>query len=313
VSERVPVLYIGGAGRSGSTLVELMLAQAPDVTGLGEVVHLWRRGVQWNELCGCRQPFHDCPFWSSVGQQAFGGWGRVDSDRMLELARRVDRQRYAPLLALPRRPPGFSAAAAEYTDTFRRVYRAAGELTGGLTVDSSKHPSLAFLLATDPGVALRVVHLVRDSRGVAFSWRCRVVRPERVAGPMYMRRLSAANSAVSWAGTNALFGLLATAGTPTLRVRYEDVVAEPAGTVAAIRRFAGLAGDLPEATAFLSQGADRPARTLHSVAGNPLRFADAPLRLRPDVAWRAEMPARDRLVVTALTAPLALRYGYRLR
>ena len=38
-----------------------------------------------------------------------------------------------------------------------------------IVVDSSKHPSLAFCLRTSD-VDLRVVHVVRDIRGVAYSW-----------------------------------------------------------------------------------------------------------------------------------------------
>ncbi|HEY7174058.1 MAG TPA: hypothetical protein VH442_03990, partial [Micromonosporaceae bacterium] len=39
----VRVLYIGGWGRSGSTLAERLLGEMADVTGAGEVTHLWLR------------------------------------------------------------------------------------------------------------------------------------------------------------------------------------------------------------------------------------------------------------------------------
>src|SRR5690606_21580524 len=55
------VLYVGGWGRSGSTLLECVLAEAEQTVALGEVVWLWERGLGRNELCACGQPFHDCP------------------------------------------------------------------------------------------------------------------------------------------------------------------------------------------------------------------------------------------------------------
>ena len=61
------VLYLGGIGRSGSTLLERMLGQIPGTCSLGEVVHLWARGIRDNERCGCGDTFHACPFWTSVG------------------------------------------------------------------------------------------------------------------------------------------------------------------------------------------------------------------------------------------------------
>ena len=45
---RATVLYIGGMGRSGSTLVDRVLGQAPGVCSVGELVFLWERGVLAN-------------------------------------------------------------------------------------------------------------------------------------------------------------------------------------------------------------------------------------------------------------------------
>ena len=50
-------------------------------------------------------------------------------------------------------------------------------------------------------------------------------------------------------------------------------------------------------------------RTNHTVAGNPDRFR-ADVTIRPDIEWREKLPARDKLLVTALTLPLLHRYGY---
>jgi len=66
----VRVLYIGGLGRSGSTLIERLLGQVPGVCAVGELVHLWDRGITEDERCGCGEPFRQCPFWSQVGKTA---------------------------------------------------------------------------------------------------------------------------------------------------------------------------------------------------------------------------------------------------
>ena len=41
---------------------------------------------------------------------------------------------------------------------------------GVVVIDSSKHASLAFCLRSCPGIDLRVVHMVRDSRAVAYPY-----------------------------------------------------------------------------------------------------------------------------------------------
>jgi hypothetical protein len=176
-----------------------------------------------------------------------------------------------------------------------------------VVVDSSKHASLAFALRWSPDADLRVLHLVREPRGVAYSWSKRVPRPEVVGDEQYMTRYSATEVGLLWTAHNAAFGLLGAIGVPVLRLRYEDVLAEPMAAMARLRTLAELA---PAAGGFLTDdgihlGVD------HTVAGNPMRFRTGHVRLRADDEWRTELPARHRHWVAALTLPLRMRYRYR--
>ncbi|MFD0886208.1 sulfotransferase, partial [Streptosporangium algeriense] len=81
------VVFLGGLGRSGTTLLERLLGEVPGVTPLGEVAHLWTRGVLANEDCGCGKPFGACPFWREVGTRAFGGWSEDLVRRVVTLGR----------------------------------------------------------------------------------------------------------------------------------------------------------------------------------------------------------------------------------
>src|SRR5690606_31367482 len=49
----VKVVFIGGLGRSGTTLLERLLGQLPGVMPLGEITHLWERDLLGNEMCAC--------------------------------------------------------------------------------------------------------------------------------------------------------------------------------------------------------------------------------------------------------------------
>lgn len=133
------MLYIGGSGRSGSTLLECLLAELPEVVALGEVGHLWERALGRNELCACGEHFHDCPFWTVVGQRAFGGWKNVSVEHVLTLKDAVDRQRRMPSTARRRAPRGMRTALQEYAEYYRRIYQAAATVSGApVVVDSSK-------------------------------------------------------------------------------------------------------------------------------------------------------------------------------
>lgn len=303
------VLFLAGLGRSGSTLVERAVGETPGVVALGEVVHLWHRGLLEDELCGCREPFSRCPFWRKVGERAFGGWGAVDAREVLELKARVDRTRFLPELAGRAPSRRLRADVAAYTRLYRQLYAAAAGVAGAeVVVDSSKHTSLAFCLRHDPSVRLRVVQCVRDSRGVAHSWARQVQRPEARGGTDLMTRYGPVRAAVMWDAHNLALELLARRGVPVHRLRYEDFLRAPREAVAELLQLAGASGrpDHVDATAVHLSPA-------HTVAGNPMRFSTGRVELRHDVAWRSQMPDADRRVVELLTAPLLARYGYPVR
>ncbi len=235
------MVYLAGLGRSGSTLVERLLGEMPGVCPAGEVVHLWLRSVRDDERCGCGQPFSSCPFWRQVGQAAFGGWDRVDVDRITRLRAQVDRARFLPQLASGALRRRLEPALDEYVGYYRQTYAAISQVSGSpVVIDSSKHASLAFCLRSSPGMDLRVVHMVRDSRAVAYSWSKVVDRPE--AAGSQMSTYPAASAALRWNLQNSALQLLSRLGTPTLRVRYEDFVRAPAATLSEIAAFAGLPG-----------------------------------------------------------------------
>jgi len=312
------VLFLGGLGRSGTTLLERVLGELPGVCTLGEVVHLWQRDLRDDERCGCGTRFSGCAFWTAVGEEAFGGWHRVDVDRVLALQAAVERTRHIPRLAGGLIAAGRLARLTEYAGYYLAVYRAAARVTGArLLIDSSKHSALAHCLrwavaqpAGQPGVEpvdLRVAHVVRDARGVAYSWTKTVARPE-AEGVAVMTRYSPARSALLWNAHNAAFDLISRCGVPVARLRYEDFLADPRRVVRELAGFGGL--DLSDdPLAFLGDG-HVDLRPGHSAAGNPMRFTTGRVPLRRDDAWRAALPPRQRRLVRALCGPLLHRYGY---
>lgn len=300
------VLYIGGWGRSGSTLLECVLAQLDQTVALGEVVHLWERGLGRDELCACGQAFSACPFWTAVGDVAFGGWDRVDLDRVRHLAEAVDRQRHIPRSTRRHPTPEFAGLAREYAGYFRAVHRAAAQVSGArVVVDSSKEIPTALALSHLDDVDLRVLHVVRDARGVAYSWSKTVARPE--AGGEAMPRFSPVRSTTFWLSGNLTVAGLRHRGVPVARLRYEDLVADAAGAVARTWSELGLPGD---AEVPMTAPDSIDLRGTHSVAGNPMRFRTGPTTLRRDDAWRTELRPRDRRVVTAMAWPVLKAYGY---
>jgi len=307
--EKVRVLYVGGCGRSGSTLLDRMVGQLPGVCSVGELGQIWK-AVAANQECGCTVPIRECAFWRAVGERAFGGWGVVDVRGLHALHRAVVRQRHVALLVAPELSRTYRRRLRAYAAVVQRLYRAIRAVSGAsLIVDSTKHYVNALLLAGVDGIDLRVVHLVRDSRGVAYSWNKSVRRPESVHGGAHMNRYGTVRSAVRWIGYNAGFDALATAGVPTLLARYEDLVDAPRVELGRIVGWAGL--DVEDPAWSFVNGHEVQLGVDHTVAGNPMRFRVGSVRLRVDEEWKERLPVAQRRVVSLLTWPMLLRYGYR--
>ncbi len=306
---RVRVLYVGGLGRSGTTLIERVLNELHGVSALGEVVHLWQRDIRDDERCGCGERFSSCAFWLEVGADAFGGWERVDVHRILALKELVERTRHIPMLASGKRGD-FSALASEYASYYARVYESAARVAGAaVVIDSSKHSALAHCLRYSEDIDLRVLHVVRDPRGVAYSWTKTVARPE-TDGRDEMTRYTPARSAVLWNAHNAAFGLLRQRGVAVRRLRYEDFVAHPRETLHKVAAFMGMDTSMSGFDFLRPDGVE--LGQCHSAAGNPMRFQTGLVRLRTDEAWRSALPPRQRALVGAVCAPLLRSYGYGL-
>ena len=310
MSERpLRILYVGGVPRSGSTLTDLMLHQLPGHVGVGELFYLWRNGVLHDNLCACEARFQACPFWGAVGDHAFGGWSRGHAREVIRLQESVDRTARIPSLMTSRRSFAFQADLDAYADVLRRLYRAVLDVSGAeVVVDSSKRPSLAFVLRTMPDVELSIAHVVRDPRGVAHSFAKHVALPEGAALKAEMPRSSTRKVARRWVTVNLLVELLSRTGVPTERIKYEELVTDPQQHLARVLSLTG--GGSPENLDFLGDGAVTIPET-HLVAAGRIRLQRGALPLRLDDAWRTDMPPSARRLVTTMTAPVRLRYGYK--
>ena len=290
------VLYVTGWCRSGSTVLGNVLAEAPGVFHAGELRYLWLNGVLGrgsNTRCGCGAELTSCPLWSRVLEEVRPA-GRAPLEHAAEVVgcqQRHFRTRHTWRVL---RRPHLGAWAATLGATYHAVARRTG---AEVIVDSSKYAADAALLAHLDGVHPAYLHLVRDPRGVAWSW----LRPKDYTG-----RRGTVNSTACWLGFNlAAEAVARDRHDGSLRLRYEELTADPRASVARV-------------LALLDRTAVNPVRAdgtvelgeNHTVTGNPDRFRRGTVALREDRAWRQGLSRPRRLVVTTMALPLLARYGY---
>ena len=292
----VTVIYIMGRGRGGSTVLGNVLGELDGFFSAGEVRTLWDPIVVWGGRCRCGEPPETCPVWGPV----IDG---VNAHEAAALQREVVRERN--LLRIIRRR-NFQALEG-FAQVMTEVYRKLAETTGArVIVDSSKRPSYGAFLRAVPAISVRYVHLVRDPRASAHSWKER--RYESTTSGAEVRRRGALDSTLRWDLLNLEAEVLRASETPAAfaRLRYEDFVAEPRATV---QRLAGFAGRKVAPTPFEDDHTVRMAVN-HALGGNPSREQTGSVRLQDSGAWRRAQSPSDRWITTLVSVPLLGRYGY---
>lgn len=298
------VLNIAGCGRSGSTILGNALGQATGFLHVGELCSIWQQGFRRNVTCGCGAAFRECALWKEVLRHPLLRDAERDAPLLAPLPRRVSHA--LPLLmafpAIVRRRRGLS----RYLDATGNLLRAIQQVSGcRVIVDSSKVPAHNFLLSLVPGVDVSYVHLVRDPRAVAHSWKRTLVRFDGANGaPSDNARTTAGRAALKWIRANATMEAIRLRTGRVLYCHYEQFVRDPAATVERIARFAGREA---EGLSFADERTIVLAPT-HTVWGNYSRLRTGPVEIRPDEEWKSKMGRADRLLVTALTRPLMARY-----
>ena len=309
-TERVKVLYIGGYGRSGSTLLVRLLGQLPKFHAVGEMWNIWQKCFTENELCGCGKPFKECEFWGAVVEEAFGGFDRVDLEEIKTIRRLLQSHTYLPLLAYPQLRTAEQRKHIEtYQAVLKQLYSAIHHVSGcRVIIDSSKGPRYAMLLNEIPEIDLRVIHLARDSRAVVYSWQKKMVKPEVYWKTEYMDRPNPVSAALNWNLTNMLTQSFGKSSAKYRFVRYEDLIESPQARLAEIAQFA--AGEDGEEAYTLEYDGAVNLSVDHTAVGNPNRFRKGPIELQRDDEWRYKMPKMQKYLVTSLTLPLLQKYGY---
>lgn len=286
------VAYIAGDGRSGSTLLDRLIGAYPGTFSCGELGNLLQSIASPDEFCACGSRAQNCGFWRDVVARWSAAVPDFTEREYRSLQRRYERLRslLRPFDELSFDRPQF-ARYAEYTQA---LFIAISDLSGAsVIVDSSKNPARALALSRVPGLDVRMLHLVRDVRGVAYSLR-------------KSKRRNNLRFAGTWATINyCCERVRPKIPGPNLFLRYEDYTADLDGTLGQLAELLGTERiGFEESTSHLmKQG--------HQVAGNDARMRPVQ-KISTDEVWRGQFGFGLQKGLYLLVLPLMLRYRYRL-
>ncbi len=293
---KLPLVYILSTGRSGSTLLDVLLGAQPECWTLGEF-QLLDIGVGRQMPCGCGSPLGQCSFWEPILERVrrsirfpigYFRSGRHPSGKVV-------RWPFLPSIVaggpLPTQQPAAEAYAVSNLvalEETRDAIEEGGEEVTWL-VDASKDPYRLLWLQASGHFDIRVIHLVRRPEGFVAN----MMRSADVQGPGPTIRYAARWLVDNLIGLALLWRMFWPEAVK--RVRYEDLAADPEAVLGGICRWL----DVPFEP---GRAHDTGAEVNHGVAGNRPRWEAVEVTF--EETWRTTMPPAQQRLISFLTAPL---------
>lgn len=306
--DKIKVLGIVGVGRSGSTLIETLLGLNYDLFPIGEFAMVWGE-IRHGFYCGCGQPFNQCEFWTKVFKESLTEREESNPEEVLEIRRKVDRNFFIPVIQNSHLQwNDFEKSLEKYTDILSRVYKSIYKFNcNKIILDSSKTPAYFHILSRIPEIELNIIHLVRDSRAVTYSWQKTKQMDYLLTESRDMIKYGTAHSSARWVGLNLLSYTLKNQASTFTQLRYEDFVKDPSGILnTTIKDVFG--------EEFLNQSnikSNSSIQVMHGILGNPTpRKQPSVISIKPDMAWKDKLSIYKKILIFMLTWPLLLKYGY---
>lgn len=287
----VQVAYVSSSSYSGSTLLAFLLNGHPDIVTVSEMEG-WRFEDPGEFPCSCGRAVQECPFFNHI-ERAFRDAGLAFDYRDFGTAFRLsESERWNRWLTanlprlhssrlehwrdrLLRSLPAVTDRLVRTAQRNRVFIRAALNYAGAqVFVDATKTPHRMRYLGAVEGLELKVIHLVRDVRGVALSnMRKRNWAPDRAARVWLQNQEDIARISDEVGEVHLLF--------------YEDLCSEPENALNGVYRFLGLA---PQA------GPVRFRQGEHHILGNVMRMRQDD-RVQLDERWKRELSSAARTAI----------------
>ncbi len=289
----VSVIYIASTGRSGSTLLERVLSQHPQIWAGGELYLTWYRGFMRNEICSCMVPFNDCEYWQ-----------KIKASFLRRVAQKYDIRYINELIYSHIRYRFFypkfrikDEILKDLADIFYNLYESILEVSGrNYIIDSSKTPLLLPILAKHKKINLKVIHLIRECEAVAYSWEKRKIK---IPGTnRFMPRYNFIKTALVWKLTHKLISKYSKdLNLKTYKLNYLDFVRKPKESLLNLLNHLDIPYDDTFLKIFISSNIVNLNSEYHIISGNPIRFQKKIIKITPDLDWIYKMPKWKKIIL----------------
>lgn len=289
---KITLIYLMGAGRSGTTALATFLGANKEIQVLGEM-HQFFNHIKKGISCSCGEKLVNCKFWSQVidilPEDAVNMASKLE-----ELTLSVEA--HSKIIHHLLKKDGFSNAR-EYQYLMEAIFQSCKKVSNkNVMLDSAKYISRALALRNMSSVELKVIYMVRDVRGVAHSFSKKVQSSRgTISSILYYSMINiAAEVACSLGLRNKV-----------IKVRYEDMMNHPIEFFNELEEFLGI--DLKQIRDKIE--GDEAFEIEHIIGGNRLKEKRS-IKFRTDVRWVQVQSKAKQVLIYFSSFPLMIINRY---
>ncbi len=273
--------YIGGYGRSGSTLIDIILGNQKDVISLGAIDNIWN-WIDQDNKCACEATLEDCDFWSKIlvetEKRLSFKYSNQEKNKLCKSFESIYGIKY---LILGKFYKDKLSKYIELQNTFLEVIK---EFTKAkIIVDSSKttYDSILrpFLIGKYVEKNILLIHLKRKLGGVTWSSMKKAGSPERKR-LIKSKFIIFLKSYFSCIVTDLLTTIIYSKRNYYFSLKYENYVSKN-GIKIIQKIFEEFAVDLKNKIVFKNL---KSYNSFHNIGGNRLRFEKG-IKIKYDESW----------------------------
>ncbi len=208
MNNRISVIYLLGAGRSGTTLMATVLNNHPDIQTIGEM-HQFVEYIKDQKHCSCGELLYSCQFWTDIIKDL--ALDPNDLEKIQDEIKRIEEHKNILKLLLSKNNE------EEYLKVQTKIFSSIQKQVPHLTLlDSSKYIARYLLLKRSDRLHIKGLYVIRDVRGVINSFN-KQVQTQRtpISTILYYSLINFFGQIVCWLDKDVI------------KVKYEDLIDDP--------------------------------------------------------------------------------------
>jgi hypothetical protein len=295
--DRINLIYIVSNGRSGSTLLEMLIGKHTQCMTVGEFQMLpidFRNNIQ---PCGCGLSISNCEFWSKIYKinKSIIDNGSIDKFRDLSAGKVIRIKEIIDILLFRESDlKSQKKYGNENFKIFKNILKISNKDKKIKIIDSSKDPYRLKWLIQSGYFNINILHIIKSPNAFVYS----MIKNEKSA---IKKIYKTARMSVRWSLENLIIRTVSRTFAKKnryYRVQYESLAKTPQVEMEKVFNFLKIENENITENGFQFKN--------HAISGNFMRFKSSKIKL--DQKWIKYLGFVEKIIIYMITRPFKYLY-----